>query len=116
MRDQDPGVIRNLLHNPRVTESEVLKLASRNPVSPRILEEVAYAERWISRYRLKLALVLNPCTPRNISTLLLGLLMVQDLPRVMERQQLPIVLRRHARKLRQERWEEVRGGTSGDLE
>ncbi len=74
LHDQDPGVIRNLLSNPRVTETEVLKLSSRTPVSPRVLEEVARSPRWISRYRVKKALVLNPYTPLGISLPLLGFL------------------------------------------
>ncbi len=104
LHDQDPGVIRNLLSNPRVTETEVLKLSSRTPVSPRVLEEVARSPRWISRYRVKKALVLNPYTPLGISLPLLGFLMSQDLLFVSQRDGLSPILRCRAMRL----WEERR--------
>jgi len=104
LQDQDPGVIRNLLLNPRVTEADVLKLASRTPVSARVLEEVARSQRWISRYRVKKALVLNPYTPLAISLPLLGFLMSQDLLFVSQRDGLSPALRSRARRL----WEERR--------
>jgi hypothetical protein len=104
LQDQDPSVIRNLLLNPRVTEAEVLKLASRTPVSSRVLEEVARSQRWISRYRVKKALVLNPYTPLGTSLPLLGFLMSQDLLFVSQRDGLSPTLRSRARRL----WEERR--------
>lgn len=104
LHDQDPGVIRNLLSNPRLTEAEVLKVASRTPVSPRVLEEVARSQRWISRYRVKKALVLNPYTPLGVSLPLLGFLMTQDLLFVSRRDGLSPTLRSRALKL----WEERR--------
>lgn len=104
LQDQDPGVIRNLLSNPRLTEAEVLKVASRAPVSPRVLEEVARSQRWISRYRVKKALVLNPYTPLGVSLPLLGFLMTQDLLFVSRRDGLSPTLRCRALKL----WEERR--------
>ncbi|MGQ9654937.1 MAG: hypothetical protein ACUVXD_12800 [Thermodesulfobacteriota bacterium] len=104
LQDQDPGVIRNLLSNPRLTEAEVLKVASRAPVSPRVLEEVARSQRWISRYKVKKALVLNPYTPLGVSLPLLGFLMTQDLLFVSRRDGLSPTLRCRALKL----WEERR--------
>ncbi len=62
-KDQDPMVVRSLLLNPRLTESEALKIASLQPTSPRILEEVFHNARWVARYRVKKALVCNPYCP-----------------------------------------------------
>ena len=99
LMDPDPGVIRRLLWNPRVTETEVLKIASRNPVSPSILREVALCPRWMSRYRVKLALVLNPCCPLSVSLSLVKLILHQDLPTVFEKEDLNPQLREEARSL-----------------
>ena len=99
LMDPDPGVIRRLLWNPRVTETEVLKIASRNPVSPSILREVALCPRWMSRYRVKLALVLNPFCPLSVSLSLVKLILHQDLPTVFHKEDLNPRLREEARSL-----------------
>jgi ubiquinone/menaquinone biosynthesis C-methylase UbiE len=77
--DEDPVVIGNLLRNPRLTELEVLKTASRRPVKPEILKVVFESEKWISRYVVKRALVLNPCTPTGIALGLLYFMHQSDL-------------------------------------
>lgn len=99
LNDPDPGVIRRLLWNPRVTEIEVLKIASRFPVSPFILKEVALCPRWTNRYRVKFALALNPACPLPISLGLVKLLLRQDLPTVFHKEDLNPRLREEARRL-----------------
>jgi hypothetical protein len=111
LHDQNPAVIRNLLTNPRMTESEVLKIASKTPTSSQVLGEVARSARWVSRYRVKKALILNPYTPRAVSTGLLDLMLVQDLQVVWESRQLAIELRQRARHL----WNERRRGAQDEL-
>ena len=93
LHDPDTGVIGNLLANPRITEREVLKIASKTPITPEILVEVARSSRWISRYRVKMALVLNPLTPLSVSLPLLGFLLAQDLREIVEYPGLPNELR-----------------------
>ncbi len=78
-RDNDAGVIGNLLANPRITEREVVRLAARRPNSPAILTVVASSRRWIARYAVKKALVNNPDTPISISLSLLKYLLRADL-------------------------------------
>lgn len=77
--DDDPLVIDNLLKNPRLTEHEILKTASRRPVKPDILKVVFESKKWISRYVIKRALVLNPCTPTGIALGLLHFMHQSDL-------------------------------------
>jgi hypothetical protein len=103
LMDPDPGVIRNLLHNAKITEKEVLKLASRVPIPARILRVVAESPRWVSRYRVKKALVFNPCTPLEISLSLLDFMMVQDLRLLLEADHLNPRLRFQAKALLAER-------------
>lgn len=103
LMDPDPGVIRNLLHNSRITEKEVLKLASRVPIPPRILRVVAESPRWASRYSVKKALVFNPCTPLEISLDLMDFMMVQDLRLLIEAEHLNPKLRSQAKALLAER-------------
>src|SRR5262249_20234378 len=58
--DQDPRVTKELLKNPRLTEREVLRLASGRPAQPEVLAAIADSPRWIKRVAVKSALARNP--------------------------------------------------------
>lgn len=89
LRDPHPDVIRILLHNPGVVENDVLLLCARRPVAVDVLREVFKSARWIVRYPIKLALVLNPYTPLDVALQLAPLIHDQDLRRVLEAADLP---------------------------
>lgn len=89
IRDPHPDVIRILLLNPRVTENDVLRLCARRPVSSDALREVFRCDRWIVRYAIRVALILNPYTPLDVALQLAPLLHDQDLRRVLEAGDLP---------------------------
>lgn len=72
--DDDPGVITNLLQNPRVIERDVLKIASRRPGNARILGLLFHHPRWGRRRSVQLALVLNPYTPVEVANSLVSVL------------------------------------------
>lgn len=77
--DPDPRVVRVLLGNPRLTEADVVKLASSRRANAEALEAVAQDDRWVARYRVKVALANNPGTPTRVVLGLLPYLMRQDL-------------------------------------
>jgi len=103
LADPHPRVIKTLLGNPRLTEAEVLKVASSRRSSPEILETIARDKRWISRYRVKLALLNNPRTPFRISLGLLPFLMEQDLKELAGSTALPSKIREKAHSLIEDR-------------
>jgi hypothetical protein len=78
LADTDPRVIRTLLQNPALTESDVLKLCSRRPASAEVQREVVKCKKWFARYRVKKALVFNPYTPTDLGLKIIHFLMVQD--------------------------------------
>lgn len=80
--DSDPHVIRNLLDNPKMTERDVLKVASKRPASSEVLKEVFNHKKWSARYSIKKALVKNPYTPTWIALGLVNFLLVQDLKEI----------------------------------
>ncbi len=82
--DTNPQVIRTLLKNPVLTESDVLKLASRRPALAEVQREVFHSRKWSARYAVKKALILNPYTPTEIGLKIVHVLMVQDLRHVAE--------------------------------
>jgi hypothetical protein len=77
--DPDARVVRTILGNPRLTEAEVVKLASTRRAGAEALEAIAQDERWIARYPVKIALANNPATPTRVVLGLLPYLMRQDL-------------------------------------
>lgn len=81
-RDQDPRVIRILLDNPRLTESDVVRIGATRPTSPRVLEAIARHPRWNKRYSVKKTIVLNPYAPLSLALRFLTYLTVVDLGHV----------------------------------
>jgi hypothetical protein len=79
LHDPEPEVVINLLANPRLTEEELVRMIARRPIDSAVLRVVSESSRWIARYRIKRALVLNPHTPTEIGVRLLGFLTRADL-------------------------------------
>jgi len=101
--DPDERVIRTILGNPRLTEAEVLKIASSPRTPPSILSTLAHHHRWVCRYRVKLALVYNPHTPLRVSLGLLPFLLRQDLEEIAHYEPLPAAVRERAQRIVRER-------------
>ena len=93
LRDPEAPVVRILLNNPRLTEDDVVRLAARRPTDPSIQQIVAQSTRWIARYRVKRALILNPATPPDISIRLLPFINLSDLDAIGRDPALPDLVR-----------------------
>jgi len=72
LSDPHPLVIRQLLENPRLTEDDVVRIASRRPVRPEAVTAIARSERWLKRPRVRLTILLNPGSPPEIAMPLLA--------------------------------------------
>jgi hypothetical protein len=103
LRDPEPEVIPILLRNPRITERDVVALAARRPTTAELQRCVLDARRWIARYAVKRALVLNPCTPTDLALRLLAFLNRADLHLVRSSPGLPLPLREAASRLSDDR-------------
>ncbi len=103
LKEQDPSVIRTLLVNPRITESEVLKIASLQPTSPAVLEEIGRNPKWISRYRVKKALTLNPYSPPSLALYLLKFMVKKDLREIARDENLHLAVQEVAHQLLQDK-------------
>jgi hypothetical protein len=99
LADPDPMVVANLLDNPKVTEKEVVKVASRRPNSPEILRLIAGHRVWSKRQGVRRAVAMNPYAPPRTSVALLELMLIQDIIRVAEDKSLHPQVRAHAREL-----------------
>lgn len=82
LRDPDQSVLTVLLGNPRLTEADVIRVAARRPTTAAAQRAIFASERFISRYGVKRALVLNPFTPSDLAARLAPLLTLVDLEEV----------------------------------
>ena len=97
--DPDPGVVANLLNNPRLTEVEVVRMAARSPVREAVLTAIARHPRWGIRHRVRVTLAHNPGTPTGITLGLLHLLLDQELQALSEDGRLSLVVTSRAQAL-----------------
>ncbi|MBE7415895.1 MAG: hypothetical protein HS130_12010 [Deltaproteobacteria bacterium] len=99
LSDPDPIIVTNLLNNPRITEREVLKIASRRPNSPHVLKLVALHGKWSGRYEVLKAVSRNPYAFPRVSMALIEGLLAQDLEEIAEDNTLHPELKLAARDL-----------------
>jgi len=99
LHDANPPVIANLLKNPRITDREVIKIAADRNTTRGVLEEIFNNDKWLSRYRVRKALVFNRRTPLDISLSLCTFLLRQDLALIARDNKLDSHLVRKARAL-----------------
>jgi hypothetical protein len=99
LRDPHPMVIHNLLRNPRLTEDDVIRLASRRPAYPDVIAEIARHPVWSIRPRVRRAIALNPGSPPEVTVPLLRLLIRPELAEVADAAHLPASMRAAAQEL-----------------
>lgn len=97
LRDPHPDVVAILLDNPRLTESDVVRLAARRPMVPAALGLIAASERWRNRSQVRRALVHNPFTPLPLAARVLTTLSDRELRDLAADGTMAAALRLHAR-------------------
>lgn len=94
LSEPEPEVVAEYLRNPKVTEEDVVRLAARRSLSGEVARIIFNADRWISRYAVKRALVMNPHTPADLALRLAGFLREPDRKLVLESPDLPAAVHR----------------------
>ena len=79
LHDPDPNVIKNLLKSPKITENDVIRIASLRPAPQEVLEAVFKSRKWLSSYRVRVTLVSNPYLKPEYGLKLVPSLLRQDL-------------------------------------
>jgi hypothetical protein len=100
LRDPHPAVVAILADNPHVTESDILKIASRRPAVPETLTRLASHPRWSVRHSVKRALVMNPSMPLADAIRIATTFRAAELAELAEDPALPEPLRAHAAEVR----------------
>ena len=99
LADPHPLVIRQLLLNPKLTEDDVVRLATIRPARVEVMREIAASRRWLCRGRVRLSILLNPGAPATLAMPLLGLCTRTELKQVVQNTRTNRVLRTTAREL-----------------
>lgn len=116
LRDPHPMVIELLLQNPKLTQTDVLRLVTSRRVRANILGAIVRCERWLSDGHVRQALILNPATPPSITIPLLFLCTRPQLREIKSTTNLLLGLRATAAELLQRRPpSEVKGFDSDAL-
>ena len=79
MRDSNKLVQLAVISSPKVTDGEVLMIASNRQVNDEVLRHIANNREWMKNYQIKLALVNNPKTPLPIALREVSYLKQRDL-------------------------------------
>ena len=67
IRDSNKLIQLAVVNSPKITESEILAIASNRQVNDDVLKEIAINKEWLRNYQIRLALVNNPKTPLSIA-------------------------------------------------
>lgn len=92
IRDPNKVVQMAVIQSPKITESEVLMIASSRQIHDDILRYIISNRDWIRNYQIKVALVNNPKTPLSSALRLVSSLNNKDLTLLAKSKAIPRVL------------------------
>lgn len=90
--ENDEGLIRALLTNPRLRETDVSALVSRTSILPGALRVVAQSEQWSHRPAIRKAILSHPNAPVHVALALLERLRARDVRNLLRKGVLPRVV------------------------
>jgi hypothetical protein len=79
LRDANKEVVMTVLHNPKITDSEIEILAKQKTTSDEVIRAISKKREWKKSYLISHALVNNPKTPIAIAINCVSKLRVRDL-------------------------------------
>lgn len=103
IRDGNKLVSTSVMENPRMTESEVIKIAASRSVSEEVIRMITRNREWMKLYQIKHNLVCNPKCPTPVALRLLNFLRPNDLVNLVSNKNVPSIVATTARKLSRER-------------
>jgi hypothetical protein len=98
VRDTNRMVAHAAITSPRITETEVVRIAHSKEVSDDVLRYVANRREWTRNYEIKRALVFNPKTPTGVSMNYLNHLRDNDLRALTRSRNIPMPIKSAAKQ------------------
>lgn len=99
IKDANKQISSSAIANPRITEDEILRLASTRGTPEDLLRLIAKKKDWMKSYRIRSAMVTNPKTPVAISLRCIPLLNDKDLASLSRSKNIPNVLSSSANRI-----------------
>jgi hypothetical protein len=103
IRDPNRIVSEAVIHNPKITENEVEKIAAMRTVPEEVLRQVAISRQWARSYPIAHNLARNPRTPMANIMSILSRLQLRDLAALSKNRNVSDAVRRQAMRLTQAR-------------
>lgn len=97
-RDHVKLVQQCVLYNPRISLEEVAAMAKNRSLHGELLRHIANQRDWVRQYQIRLALVLNPKTPLQVSLNLFSGIQERDVRLLAKSRNVPSVLQAQARR------------------
>ncbi len=101
--DPHPLVLEQLFACPKLTEADVVRIATRRPARLEAITVLTQSTRWMSRRRVRLSLLLNPGCPLHVSVPLVHVCVRGELRLVVQNTTLSGTLRTVAHELLEKR-------------
>lgn len=99
IRDPNRVVAQAVIHNPRITEQEVEKIAAMRTVPDDVLRQIATNRSWARNYSIMHNLARNPRTPISNVMTILTRLQLRDLKGINKNRNVPDAVRKQAHRL-----------------
>ncbi|MBI5561699.1 MAG: hypothetical protein HY894_02425 [Deltaproteobacteria bacterium] len=98
VKETNKLVYSAVLKNPRITEDEILRLASTKGTSEEILRQISRNREWAKNYSIRHGIVTNPKTPTTISVKMLDSLNDVDVLKLTKSKSVPSIVAGAARR------------------
>lgn len=99
VKESNKLVCGGVLKNPRITDDEILKLATTKGTSEDILRTISNGRKWLEKYSIRLAVTTNPKTPSVVSIKLLTALNDSDVQKISKSKNVPSLLSGAAKRI-----------------
>jgi hypothetical protein len=99
MRDTNKLVALAVVNSPRITDGEVLALASSKTCIDEVLRVIYSSREWTRSYAIRHALVKNPKVPQAITLRMMATLRESDVKELSRNKNVPSLVRLQAKKL-----------------
>jgi hypothetical protein len=103
IRERNRLVSASTIRNPRITDSEVERIAGMRSIEDEVLRIIALRRDWMAKYPIMISLCRNPRTPIGVVLTLMNRLTLRDLKGLKDDRGVTEIVRQTARKFYQAR-------------
>ncbi|MBN1880857.1 MAG: hypothetical protein JW885_01675 [Deltaproteobacteria bacterium] len=106
IRDGNSSVMRMIIRNPRIGDSEIARIARDVSTPADVLDKITKNRKWMQNQEVRLAIVKNPRTPTPLALRQLPFLPPKDISALAKSQHVKDSIKREALKLVLKRFEQ----------